>query len=101
MPLPKTVTAQDFWKAFHSQVSKMTEHYLLKSGDDVVENITAQFDALLSRARQEAKIEAQMEYIDARKQQEEDDKHADRSESARHDAEVDAKEAASNQATHE
>jgi hypothetical protein len=54
----ESVTAQDFWKAFHSQVSKLTEHYLVKSGDDVVENITAQFDALLSRARQEARREA-------------------------------------------
>ena len=55
-----------------------------------------EWDAIYDEA-----IDAQKEYIDARKQQEEDDKHADRSESARHDAEVDAKEAASNFAANE
>jgi hypothetical protein len=55
--------------------------YALDTAD--VEN--TKWDAIYDEA-----FKAQQEYIKARAEQEEDDKHADRSEASRNDAEVDA-----------
>jgi len=68
--------------------------YALEIAD--VEN--PEWDAIYDEA-----VAAQKEYIQARAEQEENDKHADRSEAARHDAEVDAAQEQSerNAPTHE
>ena len=57
MPLPKTVTAQDFIKAL-----QRPSGYLIRNGEFFLGNIAIEeFEALLSRARQEARAEGRRE----------------------------------------